>query len=88
MPTVVSYINSNAYRPKSDGTPGEGEVFNMEEEEWEERDCRRKEQMMGYMADETECLHASVTKRSMRLGRALDTNIMLHLGAMLSAAHA
>ena len=43
---------------------------------------------MGYMADETECPHASEAERSMRLGRALDANVMLHLGAMLFAAHA
>ena len=88
MPTVVSYIKSNAYRPKSDGESGEGEVFNLVCEEWEEPHCREKEQMMGYMANETECPHASEAKRYMRLGRALDANVMLHLGAMLSAAHA
>ena len=43
MPTVVSYIRSNAYRPKSDGEPGEGEVFNLAQEEWEEPDCRENE---------------------------------------------
>ena len=43
MPTMVSYIKSNAYRPKSDGEPGEGEVFNLAREEWEEPDCREKE---------------------------------------------
>ena len=85
---MVSYITSNAYRPKSDGEPGEGEVFNLAREEWEEPNCQEKEQMMGYMANETECPHASEAKRSMRLGRALDANVMLHLGVMLSAAHA
>ena len=68
MPTVVSYIRSNAYRPKSDREPREGKVFNLPQEEWEERDCREKEQMMGYMADETKCPKASKAKRSMRLG--------------------
>ena len=87
MPTVVSYIRSNAYRPKSDGAPGEGEVFNSAKEKWEEPDCREKEQIMGYMAAETECPHAFEVERSMRLGRALDANVMLHLGAMLAAAH-
>ena len=88
MPTVVSYIRGNAYRPKSDGEPREGEVFNLAREEWEEPDCHEKEQMMGYMANETECPHASKAESSMRLGRALDANVMPHLGAMLSAAHA
>ena len=44
--------------------------------------------MMGYMANETECPHALEAERSMRLGRALDANVMLHLGAVLFAAHA
>ena len=88
MPTVVSYIRSNAYRPKSDGEPGEGEVFNLAREEWEEPDCQEKEQMMGYMADEAECPEACEAERSMRLGRALDANVMLHLGAMMFVVHA
>ena len=87
MPTVVSYIRSNVYRPKYDGEPGEGEVFNLACKEWEEPDCREKEQMMGYMAKETECPHAFEAKRSMRLGRALDASVMLYLGAMLAVAH-
>ena len=29
MPTVVSFLRSNAYRPKPDGSPGEGEVYNV-----------------------------------------------------------
>ena len=88
MPTVVSYIRSNAHRPKSNGEPGEGKVFNLAREEWEELDCREKEQMMGYMADETKCAEASEAERSMRLGRALDANVMLHLGAVMFTAHA
>ena len=88
MPTVVSYIRSNAYRRKPNGKPGEGEVFNLVREEWEEPNCQEKEQMMGYMANETECPHASEAERSMRLGRALDANVMLHLGAVMFAAHA
>ena len=43
--------------------------------------------MMGYMADETECPHAYEAERPLRLGRALDANMMLHLGAMLAAAN-
>ena len=58
MPTVVSYIKCNAYRPKSNGELGEGEVFNLAREDWEEPDCREKEQMMGYMDDETKCAEA------------------------------
>ena len=78
MPTV----------PNQMATWLEGEVFSLAREEWEEPSFQEKEQMMGYMANETECPHASKAERSMRLGRALDANVMLHLGAMLSAAHA
>ena len=39
MPTVVSFIRSNAYRTKANGEPGEGEVFNLAREEWEEPNC-------------------------------------------------
>ena len=60
MPTVVSYIRSNAYRPKTDGEPGEADVFNLARENSEEPDCREKEQMMGYMADKTKCAGALV----------------------------
>ena len=88
MPTVVSYIKSNAYRLRSNGTPRDREIFNVAKEEWEEPDRREKELMMGYMADETECQHACETERPMRLGRALNANVNLHLGAMLAAAHA
>ena len=55
---------------------------------WEEPDCCEKEEMMGYMADETECPYASEAERSMRLGRALDANVMLLLGAMMFAVNA
>ena len=43
---------------------------------------------MGYMTEETKCPYAFETKRSMRLGRALDANVMVQLGAMLTATHA
>ena len=29
MPTVVSFLRSNAYRPRPDESPGEGEVYNV-----------------------------------------------------------
>ena len=43
MPTVVSYLHSNAYRPKDNGTLGEGEVFNTQTNVWEELDAEEKE---------------------------------------------
>ena len=36
MPTIVSYLRSNAFRPKATGSPGEGEVDNTQAKTWEE----------------------------------------------------
>ena len=88
MPTVVSFIRSNAYRTQPNGSAGEGEIFNTTSRRWEEPDCRQKELMMGYRLDETACPNITDEQRSIRLGRALDANVMYHLGAMLAAAHA
>ena len=43
---------------------------------------------MGYRLDETACPNITDEQRSIRLGRALDANVMYQLGAMLAAAHA
>ena len=48
MPTVVSYLRSNAYRPKSNGCRGEGEVFNIHTDTWEEPDVEEKEALLGF----------------------------------------
>ena len=53
MPTVVSYLRSNAYRPKSNGSPGEGEVFNIHTDTWEEPDVEEKEALLGFQRGET-----------------------------------
>ena len=42
MPTVVSYLHSNAFRTKENGTPGEGQVYNRLTREWEEPDAEEK----------------------------------------------
>ena len=46
MPTMVSYLRSNAFRPTDVGQPGEGEVFNLNTEEWEEFDVLEEEMAM------------------------------------------
>ena len=43
MPTVVSYLHSNAFHPKENGNLGEGGVFNTISLEWDEPDTEEKE---------------------------------------------
>ena len=86
MPTVVSYLLSNAYRPKNDGAPGEGQLFNTNSNEWEEPDAEEKEQLLGYTPGDTAALGVFDEDRSIRLGRALDGNTMRWLGAILHAS--
>ena len=40
MPTVVSFIRSNAYRKQPNDLAGEGEILNTTPKRWEEPDCR------------------------------------------------
>ena len=88
MPTVVSYLGSRAFRPKENGNPGEGEVFNTESNLWEELDAEEKEQLMGYTPGDTAAAGVSEADRAIRLGRALEGNTMLWLGAYLHASQA
>ena len=76
MPTIVSYLRSNAFRPKSSGSPGEGEVFNIHTNLWEEPDAEEKEELLGSQ------------RGGSRLGRALDETTMRWLGAFLHASQA
>ena len=86
MPTVVSYLCSNAFWPHDDGTLGEGEVFNTHTKEWEEPDVVEKEQLLQFRIGDTATPYATADKRSIRLGRALDAKVMRELGALLYAA--
>ena len=88
MPTVVSYLGSRAFRPKENGNPGEGEVFNTKSNLWEEPDAEEKEQLMGYTPRDTTAAGVSEADRAIRLGRALEGNTMLWLGAYLHASQA
>ena len=69
MPTVVSYPRSNAYRPKDDGAPGEGELFNTYTNVWEEPNVDEKELLLGYSRGDTAALGVSDAERSLRLGK-------------------
>ena len=53
MPTVVSYLGSNAFRTKANGAPGEGQVFNIQTDMWEEPDVEEKERLLGFQVDDT-----------------------------------
>lgn len=86
MPTTVSFLQSNAFRTKPNGQPGEGEVFNTNTNVWEEPDAEEKEMLLGYHPDDTVTPGVTCNERSIRLGRALDGNIMRWLGAFSHAS--
>ena len=88
MPSVVSYLRSNAFRPKENGNPGEGEVFNTISLEWEEPDAEEKDMLLGYAAGDTSASGVTESERAIRLGRALEGNTMRWLGAYLHASQA
>ena len=88
MPSVVSYLLSNAFKPKDEGALGEGQVFNIVSHTWEEPDAEEKEILLGYTRGDTAALGVSNEERSIRIGRALDANTMRWLGAILYASHA
>ena len=74
MPTVVSYLRSNAFRAKDNGTLGEGEVFNIHTNILEEPDTSEKEQLLGSLPGDTFAPGVSKEQRAIRIGRALDAN--------------
>ena len=74
MPTVVSYLQSNAFRAKDTGAPGEGQVFNIQTDIWEEPDVNEKELFLGFHAGDTAAPGVPEDARSIRIGRALDAN--------------
>ena len=88
MPTVVSYLLSNAYRPKDNGAPREGQLYNTITDVWEEPDAEEKEQLLGYTPSNTATPGVSDEDRAIRLGRVLDVHTMRWLGAILHAIQA
>ena len=88
MPTVVSYLQSNAFRAKDTGAPGEGQVFNMRNDTWEEPDVSEKELFLGFHAGDTAAPGVTADARAIRIGRALNANTMRWLGAFLHASQA
>ena len=60
MPTMVSYLRTNAYRPKSNSL-GEGEVFNVYTDTWEESDVGEKKHFVDSSAGEQLLLASQTT---------------------------
>ena len=86
MPTVVSYLGSNAFRTKANGAPGEGQVFNIQTDMWEEPDVEEKERLLGFQVDDTATPGVTSAARAIRIRRALDATTMRWLGAFLHAS--
>ena len=86
MPTVVSYLQSNAFRAKENGAPGEGQVFNTHTDEWEEPDVSEKERFLGFQVGDTAAPGVTADARAIRIRRALDAHTMRWLGAFLHAS--
>ena len=85
MPTIVSFPKSHAYRPRANGQPGEGQLWNKKMKRWDEPSLKEREQMMGYKSDATCAAHVTIQQRAERLGRAMDGNTMRWFGAFLHA---
>ena len=56
----MSYLHSNAFRPKENGNPGEGEVFNTVSLEWEEPNTEEKEELLGFRAGDTAAVRTTL----------------------------
>jgi hypothetical protein len=50
LPTLVSYPDSHAFRPRPDRKPGPGQLYNCETQQWESPSVREKELLLGYDA--------------------------------------
>ena len=87
MPTIVSFLGSNAFRTKDNGNPGEGEVYNTSTNTWEEPDIEEKEALMGYTKGTTRAPNVTDNQRAIRIGRALDGTTMRWLGAVIATKH-
>ena len=88
MPTIVSYLGSNAFKFKDNGEPGEGMVYSTRTGVWEEPDGSEKEGLMGYEAGETETPGVTCNQRAIHLDRAMEGNTMRWLGALMRASQA
>ena len=87
LPTIVSYPGSFAFRRRTNGTPGEGQLWDKLTRNWIEPTIKEKEQLMGYRPDDTMGGLATEKERAERLGQAMDGNTSRWMGAFLSAAH-
>ena len=88
MPTVVSYLHSNAFKPKTSGAQGEGQVYNIISNTWEEPTAEEKKMLLGYMRGDTAAPGVSDEDHAIRIDRTLDGNTMRWLGVILHTSHA
>ena len=88
MPTIVSYLGSNAFKFKDNGEPGEGIIYSTRTSVWEEPDVAEKEGLMGFEEGETHTPGVTCIQRAIRLGRAMEGNTMRWLNALLRASQA
>ena len=88
MPIVVSYLKSNASGAKDNGALGEGQLFNIHTNKWEEPDAEEKETLLEYRRFATLALGITNDQRSIQLGRALDNRTMRWRGAFLHVSQA
>ena len=86
IPCRPRHIDRRPFAPTDASLQGEGEVFNFNTEAWEEPDVLEKEMLLGYHRNEKPSHHFTEAHRSIRLGRALDANVMRWMGALLAAA--
>ena len=87
LPTLVSYLQSNAFRRKANGSLGEGQIFNITTRVYEEPDVIEKEMLLGFQPNSTYVAGVSREQRAIRLGRAQDGSTMAWLGAFLHASN-
>ena len=87
LPTLVSYLQRNAFRRKVNGAPGEGQVFNIHTRVYEEPDVTEKEMPLGFQPNSTYVAGVSREQRAIRLGHALDGSTMAWFGAFLHASN-
>ena len=87
MPTRVSYLESNASRPKRNGAPEKGQVFNTFTTKWDDPDVREKEILLGFAPHSTHTPRVSQEQCAIRVGQALDDTTMAWLGAFLQSSH-
>ena len=88
MLTLVNFPRIHAFRPKANGAPGEGQLWNTALRRWEIPNISEQKELMRYPVGITAEGLATPAQRSSRLEQALDGNTLRWMGAFLQATHA